>query len=105
QAEVGESAVAVEVDDEPGHLAIVHAPDRPTLCRQIRKLQGAGLPVSGAMIEHQDALTVERPILLRLGAQVFPDAEEVTRGRGHCWEALPTSRRRAVGDNQLDVRV
>src|SRR2546429_4537148 len=72
EAEVGERALAVQVEDEPRHLAVANVEQRCSVCPYLPQLQSADLSVSGAVDERQDALAIELAVLLHHRSVLLP---------------------------------
>src|SRR6476659_39689 len=97
QAEVGEGALSVHVDDEPGHPA---APDLEQVCSlrlHLPDLQSARLAPPREVDETQPPLVVKLAVLLDLDAEVLPGAEPLAVGLRHPGQSLPCARFWPVG--------
>src|SRR5688572_8871308 len=78
EAEVGERALAVHVDDEPHDLATAEVEQVRSLRLHLRELQSARLAAPAPVDEHEHALVVELAVLLRLYTPLLPDVDGVT---------------------------
>ena len=100
QAEVSVCALAVEVQDEPGHLAVTNVEQVRSLLQHPPKLQPACLAASAAVDEREDAPAVELAVLVRFDPVLLPGAEEVAPALGHAGHPGP-----AAGDGPVGVHV
>ena len=62
-----------------------------------------GRAAAGVVDEHEDTLAVKLAVLLRLGAQVRPGAQEVAHSLCHRGQPNPAARCGPVGGDQLDL--
>jgi hypothetical protein len=77
QAEVGEGAVAVEVDDLPRHPAIPDVVQGCSLRPNLFQGNSAPLAASAAAYEYQYALVIQFAVLDDFGAVALPGVQEV----------------------------
>src|SRR2546428_13921844 len=75
EAEVGERELAVEVGDEPRHLAVADVEQARCFGLHSRDLQSGRLAASAGVVEHKDALVVELAGLIRRDAEFLPCAQ------------------------------
>src|SRR3954454_10390177 len=88
-AEVGQGAVAVEVDDEPRHLAIAELEHVGSVRAHLIDLNSASLATPAAVDQHEHVVVVERAVLLGLATPHLPGAEEVAPGFRHAGDSRP----------------
>src|SRR5262252_2854791 len=105
QPEVGEGAVAYEVDDEPRHLARA---DLKQVCTGRASGHGlnayaAGLTTRARTHKDKDAFAVEFAELLDFDLPVSPRREHVAPCSRHLAPPDPASRSRPVGNSELYI--
>src|SRR5260370_42304688 len=71
----------------------------------LRELKLACLSAPAETDEYEDTLVVELKVLVRLGAEVHPGAQEFAPALCHSGQPRPAAGRRAVGDHGLDLWV
>src|SRR2546421_12751842 len=64
QAEIGEGAIKLPIEDEPRHLAVADVEQVCTFCRHLTDLQAARLGDAAIAMQHQDPLVVKFAELL-----------------------------------------
>src|SRR5262249_29582494 len=69
EAEIGERTLAVEVDDEPRHLAVADLKHGCCLRGHPRELQAACLAASAPAVKYEHALVVQLTVLLDFAAE------------------------------------
>ena len=106
QAEVGEAALLVRVENEPRDLAAADVKQVRCLRPHFPELHSTPLTASNDMEEHKDALIVELPILIHFGAVLLPSAEKAAPDRCHGGQPIPAAGFGAkISDHELDLGV
>src|SRR6059058_3640014 len=83
EAEVGERVLALPVEDDPRHLAVADVEQARCVRPHLPEPRAAGLATRTDAVEHEDAFVVELAVLLHLGGDVLPAAQEVAPERRH----------------------
>ncbi len=96
-------ALAVEVMDEPSHLAVVDAKEDRSIRICVPELQSAGPAAPAAAIKRDHALVGELAALIPLDAVILPGAHPVAEGVCRLGRAGPDAG--AVGMRVFDRRV
>src|SRR6266566_9473826 len=83
EAEVGERAVPVPVDDEPCHLAVGDVEQSGVLRLHLPEVKPARLAVPGLVAEDEHALVIKRPVSSCLDAIALPGVQHLAPALCH----------------------
>jgi len=103
EAEVGQPRPAIEVDEEPAHLAGTQMKQVDRARLHLAELQSARLTAPAAVAENKHALSVELAILVSDEADFLKPAQEVTKALYRFVYPRPPTRRRSIGKHVLDL--
>src|SRR5205823_5798896 len=89
EPEVGEGAVAIEVDRDPRHLAAMELEDACYRDKPSAQRHSAGFGSAAGRGKHEYSVGVHLSIRLRLGPLALPRAQKVCPAGGHAGYAGP----------------
>src|SRR2546423_15338806 len=83
EAEVGEGAVALSVQNEPRHLAVPDVEHSGSVCAHLPEVQSACLAAAAGRHGDKDALVIKLAVLVRFDADILPRAQPPAEALGH----------------------
>src|ERR1035437_6300288 len=103
--QLDERALAIQVDDEPRHLAAADVEQARCLRPYLPELQSALLAAPAEAPEHENTLAIELAVLVRLKAVLLPGASELAPALCHPAQPRPTGGHGPVCHHPFDPRV
>jgi hypothetical protein len=91
-SEVGERALAVQVGDDPGHLASADVEQNRRPRRHLGNLKSARLATPAPVHEHEDTLAVELTVLVHFVVEILPGAQHVAPAFCHARQSPRAAR-------------
>jgi hypothetical protein len=104
QPRVGESVLAVEVEDEPRHLAAADVEEVCSLRLHSSELQPARPAAPTSVDEHEDTLIVQLAVVVHLATVTLPGVQDAAEAFSQAGQPRPATGCGPVGDHVSSSR-